>query len=42
MREEPNDFAATFEFFQSRDVVGLDKNLPALRAMHPDLLDFEA
>ncbi len=36
-----HDFAAMFEFFQNHDVVGRDRDLPALRAMHPGLLDFE-
>ncbi len=37
-----HDFAAMFEFFQTRDVVGLDRDLTGLRALHPGLLDFEA
>jgi uncharacterized protein YbjT (DUF2867 family) len=37
-----HDFAAMFEFFQTRDLVALDRDLPALRALHPGLLDFEA
>jgi hypothetical protein len=37
-----HDFAAMFEFFQLRDVVGLDRDLPAPRGMHPGPLDFEA
>ncbi|MET1074110.1 MAG: NmrA family NAD(P)-binding protein, partial [Umezawaea sp.] len=36
-----HDLAAMFEFFQARDVVGLDRDLPALRAAHPALLRFE-
>lgn len=36
-----HDFAAMFEFFQSRDIVAVDRDLDALRAMHPDLLSFE-
>ncbi|MDT0413247.1 MULTISPECIES: NmrA/HSCARG family protein [Streptomyces] len=42
MGEFGHDFAGMFEFFQDRDVVGLDRDLPALRAMHPGLQDFEA
>ncbi len=41
MGEFGHDFAAMFEFFQSRDVVSLDRDLSALRAVHPGLLDFE-
>nr|WP_067992681.1 hypothetical protein [Nocardia pseudobrasiliensis] len=33
--------AAMFEFFQNRDVMALDRDLSALRALHPGLLDFE-
>lgn len=36
-----HDFAAMFEFFQTRDIVGLDRDLPALRGIHPALLGFE-
>lgn len=36
-----HDLAAMFEFFQTRDVVGRDRDLPALRRMHPGLLGFE-
>ncbi|MFD5825947.1 NmrA/HSCARG family protein [Lentzea sp. NPDC060358] len=36
-----HDLAAMFEFFEDRDVVALDRDLPALRALHPGLLDFE-
>ncbi|HEX7304802.1 NmrA/HSCARG family protein [Lentzea sp.] len=37
-----HDFAAMFEFFQTHDVVGRERDLPALRALHPGLLSFEA
>jgi uncharacterized protein YbjT (DUF2867 family) len=36
-----HDFAAMFEFFQARDIIELDRDMPALRAMHPGLLSFE-
>jgi uncharacterized protein YbjT (DUF2867 family) len=36
-----HDFAAMFEFFQTRDIVTLDRDMTALRTMHPDLLSFE-
>ncbi|HEX6345537.1 NmrA/HSCARG family protein [Umezawaea sp.] len=36
-----HDFAAMFEFFATRDLVGLDRDLPALRDLHPGLLSFE-
>lgn len=35
------DFAAMFEFFQTREVLELDRDLPSLREIHPGLLDFE-
>ncbi len=36
-----HDLAAMFEFFQTRDLVALDRDLPSLRALHPGLLGFE-
>lgn len=36
-----HDFAAMFEFFQTRDVVGSDRDVPLLRRTHPGLLSFE-
>ncbi|WP_440899727.1 NmrA family NAD(P)-binding protein [Actinosynnema sp.] len=36
-----HDFASMFEFFQTRDVADLDRDLPALRRLHPGLMTFE-
>ena len=36
-----HDFAAMFEFFQARDIVAADRDMGALRVMHPGLLSFE-
>lgn len=37
-----HDFAAMFEFFQTRDLATEDRDVPALRRIHAGLLDFEA
>lgn len=36
-----HDFAAMFEFFQNRDLIELDRDIPTLRTLHPTLLSFE-
>jgi uncharacterized protein YbjT (DUF2867 family) len=36
-----HDIAAMFEFFQARDIVAVDRDLNALRVIHPGLLSFE-
>ncbi|MEU7137827.1 NmrA/HSCARG family protein [Nocardia sp. NPDC046473] len=36
-----HDYAAMFRFFQARDIIGLDRDLAHLRALHPELMTFE-
>ncbi|PXX57392.1 uncharacterized protein YbjT (DUF2867 family) [Nocardia tenerifensis] len=36
-----HDYAAMFRFFQTRDILGLDRNLTHLRELHPVLMTFE-
>ncbi|WP_328691528.1 hypothetical protein OHT20_04995 [Streptomyces caniferus] len=35
-----HDLAAMFAFFQDRDLLSRDRDLPALRALHPELATF--
>ncbi|MFI6047010.1 NmrA/HSCARG family protein [Nocardia sp. NPDC051321] len=36
-----HDYAAMFLFFQTRDILTLDRDLPLLRDLHPGMLTFE-
>ncbi|MEV0405489.1 NmrA/HSCARG family protein [Actinoallomurus sp. NPDC050550] len=36
-----HDYSAMFQFFQARDVFGLDRDIPLLREIHPEMMTFE-
>ncbi|MFF3571035.1 NmrA family NAD(P)-binding protein [Nocardia jiangxiensis] len=36
-----HDYAAMFQFFRARDILGLDRDLTHLRELHPEMMTFE-